>query len=45
MEERDEGEVRRVRARFRWAMVGNETGEESDWIGLERRERVVSCGR
>lgn len=35
----------RVLARFRCFMVGKGIGEEREWMGLERRERVVSCGR
>lgn len=45
MEEREEGEGRRVRAKFRCVMFGNGIGEEREWMGLERRERVVRCGR
>lgn len=45
MEEREDGEGRRVRARFRCVMVGKGIGEVREPMGLERRERVLSCGR
>ena len=45
MKAREEGEGRRVLARLRCFMVGKGTGEEREWIGLERRDRFVSCGR
>lgn len=42
MKAREEGEGRRVLARLRCFMVGKGTGEEREWIGLERRDRFVS---
>lgn len=45
MEEREDGEGRRVRARFRCVMVGKGIGEVREQMGLERRDRDLSCGR
>lgn len=45
MKAREEGEGRRVLARLMCFMAGKGIGEEREWMGLERRERFVSCGR